>query len=69
MEGEGSDQMLCDQLVLSGTRRTGTRARCIMKAAVILIIVSALFCACSSGGGVQVHYVPSPSPHKVVMTR
>lgn len=40
-----------------------------MKATLILVIVSLVLSACSTGGMVHVHYVPSPTPHKVVMIR
>jgi len=40
-----------------------------MKATLVLIVVSLLLSACGTGGVVHVHYVPSPTPHKVVMMR
>jgi len=35
----------------------------------ILVMVALLLAACGPGGTVHVHYVPSPTPHKVVMLR
>ena len=35
----------------------------------ILVMLAFLLAACGTGGTVHVHYVPSPTPHKVVMLR
>ena len=35
----------------------------------VLVIVTLFLTACSSGGDVHVRYIPSPTPHKVVMIR
>ena len=40
-----------------------------MKSPLILVMVTLLLTSCSSGGKVHVHYIPSPTPHKVVMIR
>jgi hypothetical protein len=40
-----------------------------MKTPRILVIVVLFLTACGSGGGGHVRYVPSPTPHKVVMMR
>jgi hypothetical protein len=40
-----------------------------MKTALILVIVTLLLTACSTGGVVHVHHIPSPTPHKVAMIR
>jgi len=40
-----------------------------MRTAVSLVIVALLCAACSTGGTVHVHYIPSPTPHKVDMMR
>ena len=40
-----------------------------MRTAVIFVMVTLLLAACGTGGTVHVHYVPSPTPHKVVMLR
>jgi hypothetical protein len=39
-----------------------------MKTPLILVIMALLLTACGPGGG-HVHYIPSPTPHKVVMIR
>src|SRR5580704_963528 len=62
--------------------RDGKWARCVlwapdsrasersaMKAPLILLIMALLLTACGSGGGGHVRYIPSPTPHKVVMIR
>ena len=38
-----------------------------MKAILTMAVASPLPSACSAGGMVHVHIVPSPTPHKVVM--
>ncbi len=40
-----------------------------MKTLMILATVTLLLTACSSAGRVHFHYIPSPTPHKVVMIR
>jgi len=40
-----------------------------MRTSAILVVVAFLLAACGTGGSVHVHYVPSPTPHKVVMLR
>jgi len=35
----------------------------------VVVLLTLILTACSSGGQVHVHYVPSPTPHKVVMVR
>jgi hypothetical protein len=40
-----------------------------MKARRILVIMAFVLAACGSGGGGHGRYVPSPTPHKVVMMR
>jgi hypothetical protein len=40
-----------------------------MKTPRILLIAALLLAACGSGGGGHVRYIPSPTPHKVVMMR
>ena len=34
-----------------------------------MVILTVVLSSCSSGGHVHVHYVPIPTPHKVVMIR
>ena len=36
-----------------------------MKATLILVFVTVVLTACSSGGPVHLHPIPSPTPHKV----
>jgi len=40
-----------------------------MRTPAILVMVAFLLAACGTGGTGHVHYVPSPTPHKVVMMR
>ena len=40
-----------------------------MRAVVALAVASLLLAACSAGGMGHVHYLPSPTPHNVVVIR
>jgi hypothetical protein len=40
-----------------------------MRTSAVLVMAAFLLAACGTGGTVRIHYVPSPTPHKVVMTR
>ncbi len=40
-----------------------------MRATVVLVAVALSLAACTTGGPVHVHDIPSPTPHKVVMLR
>jgi hypothetical protein len=40
-----------------------------MKAPLILVIMALLLTACGSEGGGHIRYIPSPTPHKMVMIR
>lgn len=54
---------------LSGRWEAGLLRGGTIKPPLILIILTLVLTACSSGGPVHVHHIPSPTPHKVVMTR
>jgi hypothetical protein len=58
-----------EHLAVFGALGRGATERNTMKTPAILVIVALLLTACSSGGGGHVRYIPSPTPHKVVMIR